>query len=83
MLKAVGFDAAIIGWTCIPGPGEDVLIYDAQKCADILVERDDMSEADAWEFLHFNTFGAYVGPGTPVFMHANWEDQIEFSSSNG
>ena len=24
---------------------------------------------EAWEYLEFNTFGAYVGEGTPIYMN--------------
>jgi hypothetical protein len=67
MLKADGFDAALIGVASRCGQ-PDVLAYDANKCAEILQKRDGMDTGEAWEFLEFNTFSAYVGKGTPVFI---------------
>jgi hypothetical protein len=66
-LLADGFDAAIIG--VAERCGQDgVVVYDAEKCIDIMVERDGMSREDATEFFHFNTLGAWVGDGTPLFL---------------
>jgi len=33
------------------------------------MNRDGMDEDEAREFLDFNTFGAWMGPGTPLFMY--------------
>jgi hypothetical protein len=37
----------------------------------LLMESDntDLSEEDAWEFLEYNCFGAYVGEQTPIFVN--------------
>jgi len=68
LLCADGFDDAIIGVT-YPSPGrQSVVMYDARKCVQILVERDGMSAEEAWEFFEFNTLGAWVGERTPLFM---------------
>lgn len=61
-LKAEGFDEAIIG---IDSLGER-LIYDKQKMIEILSAQ--MSIEDAIEFLEFNTWDAYVGEHTPIYM---------------
>jgi hypothetical protein len=45
-----------------------LVLYDAEKCIDILVKRDGMTEEEASEFFFFNTIGAWVGPGTPLFF---------------
>ena len=37
---------------------------------ELLREEDkDLSEEDAWEFLEFNCFCAYVGEQTPLFVN--------------
>jgi len=36
---------------------------------ELLMEEDELSEEDAWEFLEFNTFCAYVGEQTPIFVN--------------
>jgi hypothetical protein len=66
-LLADGFEDAIIG------VGErcahnTVVIYDADKCIEILIERDSMPEEDARDFFYFNVLGAWVGENTPIFM---------------
>lgn len=64
---ADGFDDAIIG--IAHGAGRpSVVVYDAQKVIDILVEEHDMSVVDAEEYAAFNVFSAYVGEGTPIFL---------------
>jgi hypothetical protein len=66
-LLADGFDDAVIGIAerCSQPA---LVVYDAQKCIDILAERDGMSLEDAQEFFEFNTLGAWVGENTPLFL---------------
>ena len=72
MLKADGYDAAIIGQANVwrDHGRHDVIVYDAHKIIGILVERDGMSEEDAEEFFEFNIAGAYVGVSTPVYVRS-------------
>jgi len=67
MLKADGFDEAIIGYTYDIVAQEERLIYSVEKCIEILMQ-DDMDYLDAREYLDFNTIGAYVGKQTPIFL---------------
>lgn len=69
MLLADGFEKAIIGWGKRPGDPDPVVIYDFQKCVNVLMKRDGMDYEGAVEFIEFNTEGAWVGPGTPILMH--------------
>jgi hypothetical protein len=66
-LLADGFDDAIIGMAerCSKPA---LVVYDIEKCVDILVARDGMEWSDALEFLEFNTLGAWVGEMTPLFL---------------
>jgi hypothetical protein len=66
-LMADGFEAAILGIAerCSQPA---LVVYDAQKCIEILVERDGMSEEEAEEFFSFNTLGAWCGEHTPLFL---------------
>lgn len=66
-LLADGFEAAIIGVgeRCSK---EAIVVYDAAKCIQILMERDGMSHEDAGEFFSFNTLGSWVGENTPLFL---------------
>jgi hypothetical protein len=61
-LKADGFDAAIIGIDM----ASERLVYDKQKMVEILSKQ--MSEEDAIEFLEFNTWSAYMGEHTPIYI---------------
>ena len=73
MLKADGFDDAVIGIGQRCGQ-EDIIVYDAQKCIKILVERDGIEFEEAREFFEFNTLGAWVGKTTPIFV---WKRTLE------
>lgn len=68
MLKADGFDDAIIG-VAEHGPGSPIIAYDFDKCVEILVERDGMEHDEAVEYMDFNVTGSWVGDQTPVFVH--------------
>ena len=68
-LTCDGFDDAIIGVTVHQPGRQSVVVYDAVKMIEILMRRDGMTYEDAEEFLSFNTWGAWVGAGTPVFVH--------------
>ena len=73
MMQADGFDEAIIGIS--DGAfGQLRLIYDIEKCVQILMTRDGMDREEAIEFFTFNVSGAYVGKGTPIFM---WKMSLE------
>lgn len=75
MLKADGFDAAIIG-TATPWQNQqqEVFIYDAIKCIEILAENMDCAYEEAEEYFHFNVAGAYVGEQTPIFVWPQREE---------
>ena len=76
MLKADGFDEALIGIgrRCSQ---EDVLVYDFNKAVKILVNRDNMTEEEAVEYLEFNTVGAWVGDKTPMFVYPMTMEEID------
>jgi len=69
-----GYDRAIIGLT---GAGQ--LVYSKEWMVRLLLEMDStsaeedgsepMTEEDAWEFLEYNCFCAYVGDQTPIFVN--------------
>ena len=66
MLRMDGYDDCILG-VCQQCGREPVLAYDVGK----VIERhmaDGMSRDEAYEHFDFNQLGAYVGPGTPVFI---------------
>ena len=76
---ADGFEDAIIGLDT----SNEVfrVIYDREKMATILQERDEMTEEDAWEYLEYNVFSTYVGEGTPIYGYEGGYDRVlEFMS---
>lgn len=62
---ADGFDDAIMGYDAV---GYRV-VYDYDKCMEVLQERDGMTPHESHEFMEFNVIGAYVGEFTPIFTH--------------
>lgn len=76
VLFADGFDDAIIGFH----ENNWVVVYSRQKCVDILAsqfaeeEGVNNPEEVALEYLEYNTFSAYVGEKTPLFIDdLKWE----------
>lgn len=65
-LRADGFDEAVIGYE----PNTMKLVYDIDKMVSIL-EAQGMTNDDAWEYLEFNTFCAYVGEKTPIYIRVS------------
>ena len=63
-LTADGFDSAIVGVE----PNTMRLVYDRDKMIGILIEDEEMEEIDAIEYLEYNTWNAYVGEKTPIFI---------------
>ena len=64
LLKADGLDEAVIGIDL----NSMRLVYSVTKCIDINIAQG-MTEDEAIEYLEFNTFGAYVGEKTPIWVH--------------
>jgi hypothetical protein len=62
-----GYEEAIIGIAerCSMRP---VVVYDVNKCIEILMTRDGMDEEEAREFFSFNTLGCWAGEHTPLFL---------------
>lgn len=69
-LLADGFEDAFIGFTILPDGDIPLAVYDRAKCIEILMTRDGMTLEDADEYFDFNVSGAYMGPGTPLFIHS-------------
>ena len=66
MLKADGFDDAIIGIGSRCGK-PDIIVYDINKCIKILINQN-MTEEEARDYFEFNVVGAWVGEETPIFV---------------
>ena len=67
LLFADNFDNAIIGVSMGISCGTKV-VYDAEEMARTLVVSEGITEQEAWEYLEFNTFNAYIGDNTPIFV---------------
>lgn len=74
-LMADGFDEAIIGVASRINLGP-LVCYDRHKCIKLLMDREGWDYPEAEEFFEYNTAGAYVGEGTPLFLVA-WADAKE------
>ena len=75
MMKADGFDEAIIG-VGRQFDKPDRLIYDYDKCLGILMLDQDFTEEEAIDWMEYNVLGAYVGEGTPIFKIDYIEDEV-------
>lgn len=64
MLFADGFDDCIIGVT---SGIEQVVVYDKDLMIDELASQG-MDVDEAIEYLEYNTWGAYVGEKTPIYI---------------
>jgi len=66
-----GFDEAIIGYL----EEEKKVVYSKSKMILVLLEEDMILE-EALEFLEYNTWGAYVGDHTPLYINDFWIYEI-------
>lgn len=62
-----GLEDAYIGYT-VNHHHAHVAVYSFEKCVEIFMTRDGMTQEDADEFLSFNTLGAWVGENGPLFV---------------
>ena len=69
LLFADGLDDAIIG-IC---PDTLRVVYSRTKVIEIFIKDDLMTEEDAIEHAEYNTFNAYVGEYTPI-----WIDDFDY-----
>ena len=65
ILFADGLDDAIIGYD----PINQRVVYSISDCIEVMSK--DMSVDDAIEYLEYNTFNAYVGDKTPIWVDDN------------
>ena len=62
-----GYDNAILGLT-----DNGQLVYSKEIMVELAIQSalpEILTEEDAWEFLEFNTFSAYVGEQTPIYVN--------------
>jgi hypothetical protein len=68
-----GFEDAILGVAC-QYSRPPLVVYDRERCIEVLVKRDAMTYEEAEEYFSFNCEGAWVGEGTPLIL-TRFEDQ--------
>lgn len=68
ILVADGFDDAIVGLSEARFEQPPRVCYCKTKMVQVLMKRDKMDYGEALEYLEFNTWGAYVGPETPMWL---------------
>lgn len=64
-----GLDEGLIGTAYRFGMAGQVALYDIDKCIEVFMNRDGMTEDEAREWMDFNVLGAWMGEGTPMFCH--------------
>lgn len=62
-----GYDRAIVGIT-----DNGQLVYSQEKMIEICAEDGEMETIDAVEWLGYNTFSAYVGEKTPLYINTGY-----------
>jgi hypothetical protein len=69
-LKPVGFDGDVDGYNdAIVGiTDEGCLVYSKEKMTELCMLQG-MEEEEALEWLSYNTFSAYVGDTTPIYIN--------------
>jgi hypothetical protein len=70
-LKPIGIDGSSDGYDdAVMGISTDgKLVYSVEKMIEILIRDGDVNEEEAIEWLEYNTFNAYVGEMTPIWVY--------------
>ena len=79
-LFADGFDDAIIGLNYHEGVHR--VVYNSHLMIEQLMIESDMTMEDAMEYLQFNTFCAYMGEGTPLYVDVMDREEINHYLEN-
>ena len=82
MITADGFKTAFVA-VAFRYNGNDIAVYDYDLCIDVLIQRDEMSLQEAYEFMDYNVVGSYVGEETPLFIRTKTYEEMldEYSDS--
>jgi len=82
MITADGFETAFVA-VGFRYNGNDIAVYDYDLCIDVLIQRDEMSLQEAYEFMDYNVVGSYVGEETPLFIRTKTYEEMldEYSDS--
>ena len=66
-LTADGLDDAFLGFTAYSPGRQPLAVYSIERCIQCFVDQG-MDRDEAEEFFSFNTVGAWMGDGTPLFI---------------
>ena len=75
MITADGFETAFVA-VAFSYNGNDIAVYDYDLCIKVLIDRDEMSLQEAYEFMDYNVVGANVGEGTPIFTRTKTYEEM-------
>jgi len=75
MITADGFETAFVA-VGFRYNGNDIAVYDYDLCIDVLIQRDEMSLQEAYEFMDYNVIGSYVGEETPLFIRTKTYEEM-------
>ena len=75
MITADGFETAFVA-VGFRYNGNDIAVYDYDLCIDVLIQRDEMSLQEAYEFMDYNVVGSYVGEQTPLFIRTKTYEEM-------
>jgi hypothetical protein len=59
-----GYDSALLG---IDAAGR--LVYSKEKMVEYWMKVSGMDSSESWQFLEYNTFNAYMGVMTPIYIN--------------
>ena len=72
-----GFDDCLAGTAIRPGMNGPVFCYDIDKLIPKLVEREGLSEDEAFDWFHDHILDSWAGEGTPIFIYPRLEKKDE------
>lgn len=72
-LLADGFEDALLGFG--HQHSKVIAVYDYNKCINVLMDRDAMTEEEAIEYMDYNVVGSYVGEHTPIFINQDLSNE--------
>lgn len=75
MLRADGFDNALLGVTALPD-GTEVLVYDKRRCIQILMFTLGFDYNAALGFFEFNIRAVDLGNEAPLYVEPYFEDEF-------
>lgn len=72
-MLAEGFEDAFLGPAVRCGQ-QPLAAYSYERAVQVLIARDGMTREEATEWMDFNVVGAWVGPGTPIWIYEPQDD---------